>query len=456
MACNDAAASHGITVGMLRRAAEAICPTVVTIVQDLGAEMARFEPVVQIVESIVPQVEVAEPGVMYIPTGGAVSYYGGEEALCDRLDKELNALGGDRRIGLASGPFASYQAVRRTTKVLPRLIVANDDAFLASLDVSSLGSDDLAATFRWLGITTLGAVAELPRDAIVSRFGRVGLDAHRTARGIDRSTAPREIPHDPTVVSHFDPPIEDFEQAAFAARSISQRLVGNLSPYGVAPHRVIVTAIAADGTERERTWRSADPFTERTLAERVRWQLRSWIEGVSAGIRGGLVTLSIEPADLSGSGRQMALEEDAKGFEETQRALMEVQAIAGENNLLVASPQGGRDPGERVVWARWGEGGTGPRRDLEAPWPGRIPSPAPALVPPEPVPFEITWVDGIPEQVRLRSRWEPVLSWAGPWRRTGRWWDGEGHADRYQIVTSVGAYLCEVREGRTYLMGVYD
>jgi protein ImuB len=427
-----------------------------TIIQDLGVEMARFEPVVQIVESLVPRVEVAEPGMMYLPVEGAVAYYGGEEALCDRIDKELDALGGDRRIGLAAGPFASYQAVRQTTRSLPRHIVEDDKEFIANLDVASLGSDDLAATFRWLGITTLGAVAELPRDAIVFRFGRVGLEAHRRAHGLDRSATPRDIPEDPTVVSHFDPPIEDFERAAFAARNLAQRLVGNLSPYGVAPYRVVVRAIAADGTERERTWRSADPFTERSLAERIRWQLRSWIEGVSAGIRGGLVTLVLEPKDLSGSGRQMALEEDAKGFEETQRTFMEVQAIAGQDNLLVAHPQGGRDPGEQMSWTRWGEEEIAPQRELSAPWPGRIPRPTPALVPPEPVPFEVVWVEGIPEQVRLRSRWVPVLSWAGPWRRMGRWWDEEGTSDRYQIVTSAGAYLCEVRDGRTYLMGVYD
>jgi protein ImuB len=152
----------------------------------------------------------------------------------------------------------------------------------------------------------------------------------------------------------------------------------------------------------------------------------------------------------------MALIEDAKAFEEAQRAFTEVQAIVGHENLLVAGRQGGRDPGEQMMWTRWGEEEKNPQRDADAPWPGRIPSPAPALLPPEPVPFEVTWVDGIPEHVRLRSCWVPVLSWAGPWRRVGRWWDGEGVSDRYQIVTSVGAYLCEVREGRTYLMGVYD
>ncbi len=441
---------------MPRSSAEAICPKVTTIVSDLSLEMARFEPVVQAIESLVPRVEVAEPGTMYLPIAGAVAYYGGEEALCDRVDKELDGLGGDRRIGLAEGPFASYQAVRQTTRSHPRFIVEDDEGFVASLDVASLGSDDLAATFRWLGITTLGAVAELPHDAVVSRFGRVGLDAHRRARRLDRNTVPRDIPEDSTVVSHFDPPIENLEQAAFAARNLAQRLVGNLLPYGVAPHRVIVSAVAGDGTERQRTWRSADPFTERSLAERVRWQLRSWIEGVSVGIQGGLATLELEPGDLSGSGRQMALIEDAKAFEEAQRAFTEVQAIVGHENLLVAGRQGGRDPGEQMMWTRWGEEEKNPQRDTAAPWPGRIPSPTPALLPPEPVPFEVTWVDGIPEHVRLRSRWVPVLSWAGPWRRVGRWWDGEGVSDRYQIVTSVGAYLCEVREGRTYLMGVYD
>ena len=85
-----------------------------------------------------------------------------------------------------------------------------------------------------------------------------------------------------------------------------------------------------------------------------------------------------------------------------------------------------------------------------------MPDPAPALVPPEPRPVEIEWEDGMPTRVRMRSRWEPVLSWAGPWRKVGRWWEGEPAADRYQIVTSVGALLCEVREGATYVMGVYD
>lgn len=456
VARNESAASYGIQVGMPRRSAEALCPVVTTVVRDHTADMARFEPVVSVVESLVPKVEIAEPGLVFIPIRGAVGYYGGERSLVDRLSKEIAVFGGDYRIGLAAGPFAAYQAARSTTIGEPEFLVHDDAKFLSSLEVGTLTSDDLAATFRWLGVTTLGALAELPRDAVISRFGSVGLDAHTLARGVDREVDPRSIPHDPAVESSFAPPIDDFEQVSFVARNLSQRLISGLAVRGIAPHRVIVTATAGDGAVRSRTWRSADPFSDRTLADRIRWQLRAWIDGVSAGVHGGLVSLRLEPADLSGSGRQMELEEDAKSFEEMQRAFMEVQAIAGSDNVVVATPQGGRDPGQRVMWTRWGDEAGTPARDLGAPWPGQIPSPMPALVPPDPIPLEVSWVDGMPEYVRLKSRWEPVLSWAGPWRSVGRWWHGETAADRYQIVTSVGAYLCEIKEGKTYLIGVYD
>jgi hypothetical protein len=33
---------------------------------------------------------------------------------------------------------------------------------------------------------------------------------------------------------------------------------------------------------------------------------------------------------------------------------------------------------------------------------------------------------------------------------------GEGDSDRYQLVTSVGAFLCVVSDGKTFLAGVYD
>jgi protein ImuB len=461
LACNQLAIDAGIRHGMRRREAEAVCPDVVTFVADPGGEAARFEPVAQTIESVVPRIEIAMPGLVLVPITGAVAFYGSEEELVALLVKELDRVGGPGfRVGVAAGPFLARRAAFQTGPDRPVVVVDDTASFLAGLDISSLAREEMAETFRWLGITTLGDLARIPRAAIVSRFGSEGLRAHRLASGEHELLAPRAVTADLAVDETFSPPLEDLDQAAFLARSMAHRLLAEMRGAGAAPHRVEVTAVAADGEERVRVWRNRDPFDEETLTERVRWQLRSWLDDKrhdsGPGIRGGVARLRLEPADISGDGRQLALHEDARSAAEAHRALIQTQAIVGDDAVLQARPQGGRDPAERVQWYRWEEAPQTAQRDPGAPWPGAVPSPAPSLVPPEPYPLEVEWDDGIPVRVRLGSRWVPVISWAGPWRKVGRWWDGEGNSDRYQLVTTAGAFLCEVRNGRTYMTGVYD
>jgi protein ImuB len=452
-AATTAAVAAGVELGMARREAEAVCPTVTTVMRDRGAEVAAFEPVARAVEDLVPRLELAEPGLLFVPVTGAVRYYGGEGPLVERIAKEVDAVAGPGALlGLARGPFAARMAAGLSSPGDPH-IVTDDEAFVSSLDLSTVAPEDLVSTFRWLGITTLGELARLPRAAVLSRFGPLGLNAHRLASGQDRSPMTRPLPADFAVEEHFVPPLESLEQAAFLARAMSVRLIEELAHYGAMPHRVEVEGESAAGVVRRRVWRSADPFGDADLAERVRWQLSSWVEG--GGIVGGLARLRLAPADLSDEGRQLALHEDAVALAEAQRSLLRAQSLVGTDAVLAAEPQGGRDPGEQVLWRRWGEQAT-PERDPAAPWPGRLPGPAPALVPPTPPGLDVEWEAGIPTRVRLRSRWEQVLSWAGPWRKMGKWWEGEGHCDRYQLVTSAGAFLVEVDDAGTRLTGIYD
>lgn len=451
VAVDDLARQAGVIPGMDRRQAEGLCPGADSLDRDLGAEAARFEPVLACVEELIPRVEIVEPGWLFVPIGGAVRYYGGEDTLVERLAKELHRVATGARLGVADGLFAAHWAARSTDSML---IVTDDAAFLAELDISALDADDLVATFRWLGVTTLGRLAALPREAVASRFGAAGLAAHRLASGEDRPASPRAIPPDLDVEQRYEDPLQLLEQVGFAARSLANELMARLRSLGIAPHRIEVESEAADGSVRSRVWRSADPFDEHSLAERVWWQLRAWVE--SAGVPGGLARLRLAPADLSDEGRQLALFEDVAARVEAERAVSRAQAILGPDAVLEARPQGGRDPLERVQWHRWGEEPVAPRRDPEAPWPGRLPDPAPSLVPPEPRLLEVEWDQGTPARVRMGSRWEPVLGWAGPWRRMGRWWQQEGPSDVYQIVTSAGAMLCRVADGRTYLVGIYD
>lgn len=453
VAFNQCAREAGVRLGMRRPEAEVLCPGGTTLEQDYAAELLAFEPVASAVEGLVPRVEVSDPGLLFVRIDGAIRYYGGEQTLIDKLARAIRDEAGEEgRIGVAGGPFAARWAAALAEG--EPYIVDDDRKFLASLDVDVLGKEELVSTFRWLGIGTLGELASLPRPAMLSRFGWAGLHAHRLASGEDRHPQPRDIPEDLSATEEYEEPLVLLEQVGFAARALSHRLMEAMVDNGMAPHRVEVSARAADGTLRTRVWRSADPFTEEALAERVWWQLRAWNE--SAGIPGGIVQVTLAPADLSSEGRQLTLLEDVSARIEAERAIARVQALLGPDAVLEGRPQGGRDPIEQVRWHRWGDDPPAVERDPSAPWPGSTPGTSPALVPPAPQLLEVEWDSGMPARVRLRSRWEPVLNWAGPWRKLGRWWRGEPPVDRYQIVTSAGAFLCELRDQRTFVIGVYD
>ncbi len=458
----DDVLAAGVGLGMPRREAEALAPFATVLTRDPGEESRRFDPVVEVIEDLIPRVEMVSPGLVFVPIDGAVRFYGGEDALAERVVKELDRLvgherGGHALVGVADGPFAARWAAATTDVGRPN-VITDTVGFLAGLDLVTLresaNGDELIDTFRWLGVSTLGELARLPREALVTRFGSPGLLAHRLASGEDRFVDPREIPPEFAVDAGFEEPLETLDEVAFAARALAERLLKGLRASGVAPHRVSILAEAAAGEPRERIWRSADPFTEKALSDRVWWQLRAWVE--SGGVPGGITRLRIAPADLSDEGRQLGLLQDETSRIESERALARAQALLGPDGVLQGRAQGGRMPQERVAWSRWGEPLVEEDRDASAPWPGATPSPSPALVPPRLQPLEVEWDEGLPARVRLGTRWEPVLTWSGPWRLSGRWWAGERDADRYQLVTSAGAFLCVVSEGRAFLAGVYD
>ena len=312
----DEVLAAGVALGMPRREAEALAPFATVLVRDPGEESRRFEPVIEMIEDLVPRVEVVAPGLVFVPIAGAVRFYGGEGALAERVAKELDQMvgrerGGQALVGVADGPFAARWAAAGAEVGKP-LVVEDTLDFLSKLDLAALRegfeADELIDTFRWLGVTTLGDLARLPRDALATRFGNPGLLAHRLAAGEDRLVDPREIPPDLAVDAGFEEPLESLDAVAFAARALAERLLRGLRGSGVAPHRVSILAESASGRARERIWRSADPFTEKALSDRVWWQLRAWIE--SGGIPGGISRIRIAPADLSGEGRQLGLLQD--------------------------------------------------------------------------------------------------------------------------------------------------
>jgi len=236
---------------------------------------------------------------------------------------------------------------------------------------------------------------------------------------------------------------------------------------------------------------------------------------------GGLTLLRLVPEEVvPGGGRQLGFwGGDAGADERAARALARVQGLLGPAAVVTAVASGGRGPLPRATLVPWGDprepaqlggqprraaielgpagpaerGSLGPVAELpeEAerlvrlpkrtrgtaagevpPWPGRIPGPPPAVVPPEREPAEVVDAAGTPVVVSgrglasaapARVAWAggalEVAGWAGPWPAEERWWDQAAatRLARLQVTGRCGtALLITCDQGRWWLEATYD
>lgn len=590
LACSAIARAHGVRRGLRRRDAQARCPELAVLARDPERDARLFEPVVVAVEELAPGVEIVRPGLLALPAKGPVGWFGGEREAAERLIDQVAARTGvECQTGFADGLFAAVLAARRGLGVE----AGRSREFLAPLGVEELDREpdversELVDLLRRLGLRSLGAFAQLAPADVASRFGSDAMLAHRLARGLDpRPPVRRRPPEELAVELELDPPVDRVDAAAFAARTLAERLHTTLAGHALSCTRLGVWARTGSGEELLRIWRCAEPLTPSGTVDRVRWQLDSWL---TRGGSGAVVRLRLTPEETVTAGAlQIGLwGEVGESDERAGRALVRVQALLGPEAVVTAVLGGGREPGERVRLVPWGDerepgGSAGPgelagppapepvrliepegaavreghpeepdpasgpqlrvvppeahgdhrpsgpgtvahdhrsgavgrgergpvrpdgdhggmsgdqssggrpssirtparSRPIRTPkaakdpvpaWPGRIPSPSPATVPPEPLPVELLDPGGRPVGLRALDLLdaEPHLlvlpgrpgrelsAWAGPWPLQQRWWAGGAHTEvRIQVVLVDGAALLLLhREGRWWITGIYD
>lgn len=510
LACSAVARASGVRRGLRRREAQARCPELAVLAPDADRDARLFEPVAVAVEELAPGVEVVRPGLVALPVQGPAGWFGRERARertgrhgasaldrtpwgrpgaareCDELsaaerlvDQVAAGAGVECQAGIADGLFAAVLAARRGVAVEPGCSAA----FLAPLGVEELDREpdvdrtELVGLLRRLGLRSLGAFGALAVGDVASRFGADAVLAHRLARGLDPRPPVRRCPPAELAVSQeLDPPVDRVDTAAFAARGLAERLHAVLAAHGLSCTRLGVGARTVEGEELHRVWRCAEPLTPSGTVDRVRWQLDSWLHRGGSGAVG---RLRLVPEETVAAGAlQLGLwGEVGEADERAGRALVRVQALLGPEAVVTAVLRGGRDPAERVRLVPWGddraEGDAAARRGEPAPpWPGRLPAPSPAVVPPEPLPAELRDAAGHPvglaapdvltaSPCTLAVDGGPpaaVRGWAGPWPVRQRWWAPDGAAgSRLQVVDADGAArLLLARGGRWWVTGVYD
>jgi protein ImuB len=191
---SPAAEQFGLRAGMRMGEVLSRCPELALVPPDPERAERSWEEALRRLEGIGAEVESDRAGEAFFEAGGLEGLWGGIEGVLRRTRSEL----GRAALGVGPGRFCSYVAARTSGGIVPdRAAREFLDPLPVSLLCGRLGedeeADDLPNELERLGISTLGQLAGLPRDAVADRFGRLGQRALRLARGEDDPLRPRRV-----------------------------------------------------------------------------------------------------------------------------------------------------------------------------------------------------------------------------------------------------------------------
>ena len=485
VACSAAAHEEGVAPGMRRREAQARCTDLRAVQADLGRDERAFAAVLDRLEQVAPGFQSVRAGLCALPARGIARYYDGEPKAARVLLAAIAEVGiRDARIGIADGLFTAQQAAHQgsyadgrtqihaqpTPSISQRICVVpagRSAEFLAPLPVSVLGDDSLDMLFRRLGVRTLGAFAALDLPAVRQRLGPYGVRLHALAAGRDaRPHTPRTPTPDLVRHQDFEPPLELVDQVAFSVRTQADEFVAALAASRLVCTELRVSCTDEFGHFSERVWLHPAAFDAAAVVDRVRWQLAG-----ATSLAGGIAAVRFEPVAVDDAANHEPGLFGGGVDERLHHTLSRLQATLGHEGVVTPQITGGRWLAERQTLIPWGER-TPKGNTRNQPWPGAMPSPAPATV------FiqrrGVGVLDRTGEPVRVGERGEmsappamlaeggrrrPIEAWAGPWPVTERGWDAARSraAHRFQVVDAdQTAWLLVLEKGCWWAEGRYD
>ena len=285
---DPAARALGVRRGMPLGSAHRLVPEATFIDPDpdadRGAAEAVFEALGASSPSLAGSADTLDAAFGWFEVGidGLGPLWGPEPVLAERLAGAVaTALPGDARprVGIAGTHFAATVAALGARPDAPVAVPPGDEAvFLADRPSGLLTTDpDVRARLTRFGLRRIGAVAVLPRTALIARFGEEGALLHARANGQETQPfRPRRATERLGLALPIEPPVEDLEPLRFVLHRLVTALAGQLTGRGLAADRAVLTleldlAFAPTGTSPriEVEQRFPEPTADAEAVERL-------------------------------------------------------------------------------------------------------------------------------------------------------------------------------------------
>jgi DNA polymerase-4 len=295
--CSDEAEARGVRPGMELREAHHLCPkaTFLTFDRELAEEV--WEEVLYTLGVFSLRMEPKEQGLVYLDITKALRLYASEEYLASTIVEVL--LQGFQlkvRAGVGNSRFIAEQAASCAPQSVLVVRFGTEKEFVASLHVDRLPVDEeVKERLRLLGLSRLGKVARLSRQAIISQFGNAGACISDIVQGVEEKRQIFKRYGAASVEKEMvgDAPFETIGQFEAALDSALAEVSAGLKKTGRVCRKVKLTLAFRGKKGIERTFVLKKPTAE---ANKILARVANGLEGMT--IRDPITGFIISASDL--------------------------------------------------------------------------------------------------------------------------------------------------------------
>jgi protein ImuB len=450
------AAREGLRPGMVLADARAAVPDIAVAAADPAADAESLRRLAEWCTRWTPWTAADGVDGVVLDVSGCAQLFGGEAALLEAMRGRLQRLGLQVRAAMADTPAAAWAWARYGEAGV--LAAGTAAAALAPLPVAALRLPPaLVRELERLGLSTIAALAALPRTPLVHRFGEQPL--RRLDQALGRQAEPIG-PYRPPVdwrrVRCFAEPIGRPEDVEAALQQLLQDLAADLAEAGQGVRQLSLTICRIDGSVQRWSVGTARPSRAVDHLARLFAEPLAGLDpgfGIEVLVLAAAVT---EPLPA----RQLDWQRSDAASDALVRLIDRLQQRLGAAGVMRLAPVASHLP-ERAV---------GRLAPLAAPtqsgWTTPRPRPLRLLPAPEPITVTAPVPDDPPVTFRWRRVHYRVARTEGPERIAAEWWrtpqDAEPR-DYYWVEDDAGRRYWLFREGaytagrpaRWYLHGLF-